>query len=234
MRCKGYYFRLSAVILILSVFSCSSDTAASGSGGETIPSEVEEKLFSSAFVIEGLACQKKTSGSGIAVEQGILTNAHVVAGTNDLYVIGQDQKKYSARIIAMDIQSDLALLDIEDFDVVPLPVALPVEGMEGVALLGGEGRIEASPVIIQDLLNISIADIYGHGKYERKGMRLVADVSGGDSGGAIINESGEIVGLVFSRSSRQKNISYAISSREFSLVTQNPSLTGIESGECMR
>ena len=65
-------------------------------------------------------------------------------------------------------------------------------------------------------------------------MRLVADVSGGDSGGAIINESGEIVGLVFSRSSRQKNISYAISSREFSLVTQNPSLTGIESGECMR
>lgn len=234
MRFKGYCIVSVAIFLLSSIVSCGSEISDTGSKGEIIPSEAVEKLLSSAFVIEGLACQKKTTGSGIAVEQGILTNAHVVAGTKDLYVIDRDQKKYAARIIGLDIQSDLALLDIEDFDVMWLPVALPVKGMEGVALLGGQGRIEASPVIIEDLLNISIADIYGEGKYERKGMRLEANVSQGDSGGAIINESGEIVGLVFSRSSKKKNISYGISSVEFDLVTQNPSPNGVESGECMR
>jgi S1-C subfamily serine protease len=234
MRFKGYYFGLATVFLVSSVFSCGSETSVTGSEEEIILSEVVEKLFSSALVIEGLACQKKTLGSGVAVEQGILTNAHVVAGTKDLYVIDQDKKKYAARIIALDIQTDLALLDIGDFYVPPLPVALPVEGTEGVALIGGEGIIKASPVIIEDLLNINISDIYGQGKYERKGMRLVATISQGDSGGAIINESGEVVGLVFSRSSKKKDISYAISSIEFDLVTQNPSLSGVESGECMR
>ena len=77
-----------------------------------------------------------------------------------------------------------------------------------------------------------IADIYGEGKHTRSGMELSADVEAGDSGGPIINAKGQVVGLIFSRSTTQNEISYGISSTEFLKVSQDYDLSGVSSGEC--
>ena len=84
------------------------------------------------------------------------------------------------------------------------------------------------------MVDINIADIYGEGEYQRKGMQLEADISPGDSGGAIIDSSGSVVGLVFSRSNNTDGVSYAVSSEEFSLVTREISPNGANNGECLR
>ena len=234
MRFTEVIGRTAAALLLILIPSCGSPSVSNQTYGAAISSDINQELLSSAFVIHGLACQKKASGSGVLVEGGILTNAHVVAGTQDLFVIDHIGEEYQARLVSIDSRTDLALLHVEGLSVPPLPIASPEKGMKGIALVGGDGSIEAIPATIDRLVDINIADIYGEGEYRRKGMQLEADIASGDSGGAIVNGSGEVVGLVFSRSSNRNNVSYAVSSEEFSLVTENPSFEGIDSGECLR
>ncbi len=234
MRSKEFFIVSAATILLLWLLGCQSTSESEGLSDSNMYSPAVEELLSSAFVVEGLACQRKATGSGFAVEKGILTNAHVVAGTEDLHVIDHEGNQYPARIVSFDSQTDLALLDVEGVNVPSLPIAAPEIGLEAIALVGGNGMIKAIPVTIDRLVDINIADIYGNGEFIRKGMQLEADISPGDSGGAIMDSSGGVVGLVFSRSSSRTGVSYAVSSEEFYLVTENISSESVDSGECLR
>tara|TARA_Y100001970_G_scaffold163426_1_gene199765 strand:- start:195 stop:902 length:708 start_codon:yes stop_codon:yes gene_type:complete len=234
MRTKEFSIVALAVLPLFSILSCGQTSQPEEIVTSSISSEVIEDLLSSAFVVEGLACQRKAIGSGIAVEAGILTNAHVVAGTDELHVIDKNGDQYLAKIVAFDPQTDLALLHVDGLNAPALPIALPEKGAYGVALVGGDGQVKAIPANIDRVVDINIADIYGEGEYRRKGMQLGADISPGDSGGAIIDSSGSVVGLVFSRSNNTDGVSYAVSSEEFPLVTRDISLNGANNGDCLR
>ena len=234
MRTKESSIVALAVLSLFWISSCGQMSKPEEVPAPGISSEAIEDLLSSAFVVEGLACQRKAIGSGIAVEAGILTNAHVVAGTDELHVIDRNGDQYLAKIVAFDPQTDLALLHVDGLYAPALPIALPEKGAYGVALVGGDGQVKAIPANIDRVVDINIADIYGEGEYRRKGMQLEADISPGDSGGAIIDSSGSVVGLVFSRSNNTDGVSYAVSSEEFSLVTREISPNGANNGECLR
>ena len=234
MRTKESSIVALAVLSLFWISSCGQMSKPEEVPAPGISSEAIEDLLSSAFVVEGLACQRKAIGSGFAVEAGILTNAHVVAGTDELQVIDRNGDQYLAKIVAFDPQSDLALLHVDGLYAPALPIALPEKGAYGVALVGGDGQVKAIPANIDRVVDINIADIYGEGEYRRKGMQLEADISPGDSGGAIIDSSGSVVGLIFSRSNNTDGVSYAVSSEEFSLVTREILPNGANNGECLR
>ena len=234
MRTKESSIVALAVLSLFWISSCGQMSKPEEVPAPGISSEAIEDLLSSAFVVEGLACQRKAIGSGFAVEAGILTNAHVVAGTDELQVIDRNGDQYLAKIVAFDPQSDLALLHVDGLYAPALPIALPERGAYGVALVGGGGQVKAIPANIDRVVDINIADIYGEGEYRRKGMQLEADISPGDSGGAIIDSSGSVVGLIFSRSNNTDGVSYAVSSEEFSLVTREILPNGANNGECLR
>jgi S1-C subfamily serine protease len=63
-------------------------------------------------------------------------------------------------------------------------------------------------------------------------MELSVEVKPGDSGGPIINAKGQVIGLIFSRSTTQGETSYGISSTEFIKVTQNYDSAAVSSGNC--
>ena len=234
MRTKESSIVALAVLSLFWISSCGQMSKPEEVPAPGISSEAIEDLLSSAFVVEGLACQRKAIGSGFAVEAGILTNAHVVAGTDELHVVDKNGDQFLAKIVAFDPQTDLALLHVDGLYAPALPIALPKKGAYGVALVGGDGQVKAIPANIDRVVDINIADIYGEGEYRRKGMQLEADISPGDSGGAIIDSSGSVVGLVFSRSNNTDGVSYAVSSEEFSLVTREISPNGANNGECLR
>ncbi len=234
MRTKELSIALMAAIALLAVAGCGAASEIETVPSSGISSEAIEDLLSSAFVVEGFACQRKSTGSGIAVDEGILTNAHVVAGADELSVIDKNGKRYSAKIVSFDSQTDLALLDVEGLNVPSLPTAIPQKGVNGVALVGGDGTVKAIPAKIDRVVDINIADIYGDGEFRRKGLQLTAEISPGDSGGAILDNSGGVVGLVFSRSNNNDGVSYAVSSEEFHLVTDNVSGDSVDNGECLR
>ena len=234
MRTKESSIVALVVLPLFWISSCGQMSKPEEIPAPAISSEAIEGLLSSAFVVEGLACQRKAIGSGIAVEAGILTNAHVVAGTDELHVVDRNGDQFLAKIVAFDPQTDLALLHVDGLYAPALPIALPKKGAYGVALVGGDGQVKAIPANIDRVVDINIADIYGEGEYRRKGMQLEADISPGDSGGAIIDSSGSVVGLVFSRSNNTDGVSYAVSSEEFFLVTREISPNGANNGECLR
>ena len=213
------------ICLILISLSC-------GRQEMPVPDQVLNEARNSVFIVEGLACGKSSFGTGVLIEEGILTNAHVIAGIEKIEVIDFNGNRSTTYPIKADFETDLALLKSPDITITPLQVAEPKENQRGSILVGGQGFAENIPVTVLRLLNIVIADIYGEGKHTRSGLELSADVTAGDSGGPIINAKGQVVGLIFSRSTIQNEISYGISSSEFVKVAEGYDLSGVSSGKC--
>ena len=222
---KHALLKIALTCLILTSLSC-------GNQEKPVPRQVLKAAQNSVFIVEGLACGKSSVGLGVLIEEGILTNAHVIAGTEKLEVIDFNGGRNTTYPINADFETDLALLKGPDLSVTPLQIAEPKENQRGSILVGGQGFVETIPVTLLRLLNIVIADIYGEGKHTRSGLELSADVAAGDSGGPIINAKGQVIGLVFSRSTQQSEISYGISSTEFPAVTQGYDLSGVSTGKC--
>lgn len=173
------------------------------------------ELVRSAVVVEGIACGRTSVGSGVVTDAGILTNAHVVAGVEDLTVRDVRGDELPAIVVAFDPETDLALLRASDLDAPALPVGVPRAGTDVVALVGGGGEIQARPASIERTITITISDIYGDGTFRRAGLELGAAIAPGDSGAALVDDRGDVVGLVFSASQRNDAVSYAVSSTEF-------------------
>ena len=222
---KHALLKITLTSLILISLSC-------GNQENPVPRQVLKEAQNSVYIVEGLACGKSSVGLGVLIEEGILTNAHVIAGTEKLEVIDFNGGRSMTYLINADFETDLALLKGPDLAVTPLQIAEPKENQRGSILVGGQGFVETIPVTLLRLLNIVIADIYGEGKHTRSGLELSADVAAGDSGGPIINAKGQGIGLVFSRSTQQSEISYGISSTEFPAVTQGYDLSGVSTGKC--
>ena len=222
---KHALLKIALTCLILTSLSC-------GNQEKPVPRQVLKEAQNSVFIVEGLACGKSSVGLGVLIEEGILTNAHVIAGTEKLEVIDFNGGRNTTYPINADFETDLALLKGPDLSVTPLQIAEPKENQRGSILVGGQGFVETIPVTLLRLLNIVIADIYGEGKHTRSGLELSADVAAGDSGGPIINAKGQVIGLIFSRSTTQNEISYGISSTEFLKVSQGYDLSGVSSGKC--
>ena len=219
------FSKIALILLVFFLISC-------GQEGKSVSDKVVNETKESVFIVEGLACGKSSIGTGVLISNGILTNAHVIAGTEKLEVIDVNGARSETYPISVDFETDLALLRDPGFSQPRLQTAEPKEKQRGSLIVGGKGFVNSVPVKILRLLKIVIADIYGEGKHTRSGMELSAEVISGDSGGPIINIKGQIIGLIFSRSTIQDGVSYGISSAEFTKVTESYDLSGVSSGKC--
>ena len=105
-------------------------TSCSGNqlGAQDLNAALEKKIQevqSSVFVIEGLACGIKSLGTGVLLEEGVLTNAHVVAGVESVNLTDSGGTKISSHVIAIDFETDLALIDSSDVSGDPLVINNP-------------------------------------------------------------------------------------------------------------
>ena len=77
---KQALLKIALPCLIFVSLSC-------GNQEKPVPRQVLNEAQNSVFIVEGLACGKSSVGTGVLIEEGILTNAHVIAGTEKLEVI---------------------------------------------------------------------------------------------------------------------------------------------------
>ncbi len=129
-------------------------------------------------------------GTGVVTDKGlVLTDFHCVEGGTRVTVGTLDNKQLlNAKVIASDAAHDKALLYVEGLDAPAMPVSNKevVKGMQAFSLGNTMGEVGAFSTG-----NVSIPyDSQGHvlvsmpGKYK------------GDSGGAVVNKDGEIIGIV--------------------------------------
>ncbi|MBT95729.1 MAG: hypothetical protein CL431_07165 [Acidimicrobiaceae bacterium] len=214
-----------ATFLILISLSC-------GQQGKEVSDQVIHEAKQSVFSVEGIACGKSSIGTGVLIDEGVLTNAHIIAGSEKLELIDSDGNRNETYPIMIDFKTDLALLNNPELPQLPLEISEPQENQMVSVLLWGQRTVKDIPVKLSRLVNIVIPDIYGEGKHTRSGMELSIEVEPGDSGGPIIDAKGQVIGLIFSRSTKQDETSYGISSSEFIKVTQNYDSSAVSSGNC--
>jgi S1-C subfamily serine protease len=174
-----------------------------------------EQAADATVFVTALGCPALQQGSGfVAAADLIVTNAHVIAGGSTVQV-GVGGRNREAVPVLFDPELDIAVLRVAGLGVAPLTLAAgEVErGTIGAAVghpLGGP--LAGEPAVVLRRLDATGRDIYGSGRVVRPVYELQARVRPGNSGGPVVDPSGTVIGVVFSRSAADAGIGYAVTS----------------------
>jgi S1-C subfamily serine protease len=199
--------------------------------------DLVSQVIDSTVRVTGQACGRVLSGSGFAVgDETIVTNAHVLAGVDRPSVTRPDGRRLSATVVAFDPNRDLAILDVPDLDQAPLPVGTAEIGSDGAVFghPGGQEEVEVSPARIETALSALGRDLYGQATIRRDIFILAAQLEPGDSGGALVDTEGEVVGVAFATAPDDPGTAYALTSGELGAVLDMPRSDGVDTGPCLR
>jgi len=147
----------------------------------------------------GTACGLGVEGSGWAVRPGlVVTNAHVLAGSEDTTVTTQDGTELEATPVYYEPGDDLALLRV-GADLPPLPIVSEARSGTSGAVLGypENGPFAVAPARLGETRPVISEDAYGNGPTERTISSLRGAVRSGNSGGPMVDGSGRVLGTVF-------------------------------------
>jgi len=203
---------------------------------EGLPDVVHQRVVQSTVKVTGEACRRIQEGSGFAAKADmVLTNAHVVAGERSPRVQTFRGRELPATVVLFDADRDLALLRVPGLGEPPLPVATAKEGQTG-AVYGhpGGGPLRPAPAIISQELIAVGRDIYDRRETKRAIFVLGANLRPGDSGGALIDKAGSVVGVAFAIAPDKPGVSYALTDKELRPVLAAPPTTAaVSTGSCL-
>jgi serine protease Do len=142
---------------------------------------------------------KQGTGSGVIIDASgyIVTNNHVVDFADEITVTLYDQRKFKAKKIGTDPSTDLALLKIEaeDLPVLEFGNSDDVKVGEWVLAVGNPFNLTSTVtagIISAKGRNI---DILGGGTAIESFLQTDAAVNPGNSGGALVDDEGKLVGI---------------------------------------
>ncbi|MGO1068334.1 DegQ family serine endoprotease [Lysobacter sp. CA199] len=158
----------------------------------------------------------RSIGSGFLISQDgyVLTNHHVVDGADTVTVKLTDRREFKAKVIGSDEQSDVALLKID-------AKALPFLRTANASLTKAGQWVVAigSPFGLDHSVTAGIVSAVGRSNPYAPDQRYVpfiqtdVAINQGNSGGPLLNTSGEVVGInsqIFSNSGGYMGVSFAI------------------------
>ena len=193
-------------------------------------------LLNSVFQIRGLDCRTAQVGTGFVVVDGLIaTVAHVVAGIRapTVEVAGEE---LATQVVGFDPVSDLALL--RPLGVSGLPPALdlgtPVAGVVGAVLVneGADGPV-VLPAMVRRLIRATGDDIYGRPANGRDALEITASIRTGHSGAPVVDGSGAVVGVLFSRLRGGGSVAYAVQVGELSRLLKEMTDEDVPTGPCL-
>lgn len=160
---------------------------------------------------------QKALGSGVIVSPDgyILTNHHVIDGAEDIKVELNDNRTVKAKVVGSDAPSDLAVLKIDANNLPVLPL-----GDSDRARIGDVVLAVGNPLGVGQTVTMGIISAKGrqtelsNGTFEDF-IQTDAPINQGNSGGALVNTNGELVGInsqILSQSGGSIGIGFAIPS----------------------
>jgi S1-C subfamily serine protease len=153
------------------------------------------------------------NGTGFLIDpKGLMiTNAHVVKNSRNIYVQNNKGDQYKAFVVQLDLKKDMAIIKIDDRNFKPassLPYGIRKSGSdiaEPVFTLGyprdeivyGEGYLSARTGLNGDTLSCQIS----------------VDANPGNSGGPVFNRNGEVIGILSKKETAAEGAVFAIQSK---------------------
>jgi len=194
-----------------------------------------DRVIPSTVRVEGPACGRIQEGSGfVAAPDVVVTNAHVVAGETETALITQDGRRVPATVVHFDPDRDLAVLSAPGLGLPALPIGDGEPGDIG-AVLGhpGGGPLEVSPFHISDEVDAVGRDLYDRRDTRRRVLILAADLAPGDSGAALVDPAGEVVGVAFAIAPDRPRTAYALDVIELEVALSAPRGAAADTGRCL-
>ncbi len=177
------------------------------------------------------ACGLGIEGSGWSVAPSlVVTNAHVIAGSDDTTVTTRDGVELEATPVHYSPATDLALLRV-GAEIPSLRISAGREEGARAAVLGypENGPYALVPARIGESRSTVSEDAYGRGPVEREIVAIGGLVRSGNSGGPVVDARGAVVGTVFAATTSGAPGGFAIPAeqvREALLLAGDPVGTG--------
>ncbi|MHA1558234.1 MAG: trypsin-like peptidase domain-containing protein [Alphaproteobacteria bacterium] len=177
---------------------------------------VDDPFFK--FFFEGMRPQKQTaksSGSGVIISQKglIVTCAHVVKGADKVIVHLSDGSKLEVKLRNIDTENDIALLEPKEKEDKKFPylnIGDSDESEVGDVVLAFGNAFELGQTVTVGIISALYRSIF-----DKMLIQTDASVNPGNSGGALVNMNGDLVGLpnaIFSKTGASHGIGFAIPS----------------------
>lgn len=151
------------------------------------------------MTIFGQSASAKSEGSGIILSQDgyIITNNHVVEGASSVAVLLNTGTEYEAKLIGADAQTDLAVIKIEpkeNLTVATLGDSNDIEVGERAIAIGNPMGVEFFGSVTEGIISAVNRTV----SVDNRTMNVIqtdAAINSGNSGGALINRFGEVIGI---------------------------------------
>ena len=187
-------------------------SAVSESSAQDFLPELVKRIKPSAVAIETFDGDGRviSRGSGFFISSDkIITNHHVIERASKVEVQLANGRRFSSKgALAVDRESDLALLEIEVPSDLALPLAVvqrpPLEG-ESIVVIGNPFGLEGS---VSNGIVSAIREIAGYGTI----IQITAPISPGSSGSPVVNMFGQVIGVATAQASEGQSINFAIPS----------------------
>lgn len=145
----------------------------------------------------GAPVPRQELGSGVIIQSNgyIVTNRHVVANADRIIVVVQDGRRFNAELIGMDIVSDLALLHVNAVDLPVIPQDLNHKTEVGDVVLAIGNPLNLGLSITQGIIGATQKS-FTTGEFRTpRLLQMDAAINKGNSGGALVNTKGVLVGI---------------------------------------
>ncbi len=205
-------------------------------GASRLAPTVRDRVLASTVRVSGPACGRVQVGSGFSPRADMtVTAAHVVAGMSRTEVLRPDGRRLAATVVAFDPNKDLAVLRVTGLAQTSLPLGSATVGGDG-AVFGhpnGQVPVEVSPATIVAQGTVRIRNLYGQGPVTRDVLRLSSRLEPGDSGAAVVDTAGKVVGVAFAVATQRPGVAFAVASTELQPLLSQPLTSPVSTGPCI-
>lgn len=183
----------------------------------SMPSEQQELLerFFGGRLPQQNSRPRGSLGSGVIVDADkgyIITNNHVIEDADDIYVTLEDRREIEAKLVGSDPKTDIAILEIEARNLTALKLA-PSRSVK----VGDYVIAVGNPFGLSSTVTSGIVSALGRESARGDGyqdyIQTDAAINQGNSGGALVNSKGELIGIntaILSRSGGSNGIGFAV------------------------
>ena len=137
------------------------------------------------------------AGSGVIISTDgyIITNNHVIDGADELEVTLNDNRKFSAKLVGTDPTTDIALIKIDAKDLPTIPFGDSEKLKVGEWVLAVGNPFNLNSTVTAGIVSAKARSLGVYNGGIESFIQTDAAINQGNSGGALVNAKGELVGI---------------------------------------
>ena len=160
---------------------------------------------------------QKALGSGVIISADgyILTNNHVVEDSKNIQVTLNDGRKFSAKVIGTDPETDVALVKIDATNLEPITLADSDSAQVGDVVLAVGDPFGIGTTVTEGIISAKNRTRVTNAEADEDFIQTDAAINPGNSGGALVDIQGRLIGIntsILSRSGGNQGIGFAVPS----------------------